>query len=77
MVYISSWQQYQDAAENLYASSPRKVCARVHVNANANKFGLTCWETRYSVKWKSSEGKLVLKITDNVTVRIALLCSWR
>ncbi|KAH9965113.1 signal recognition particle, SRP9/SRP14 subunit, partial [Lactifluus volemus] len=38
---------YQEAAENLYAGSPRK--------------------TRYSVKWKSSEGKLVLKITDDVT----------
>ncbi|KAI9428902.1 signal recognition particle, SRP9/SRP14 subunit, partial [Lactarius indigo] len=47
MVYISSWQEYQEAAENLYTSSPRK--------------------TRYSVKWKSSEGKLVLKITDDVT----------
>ncbi|KAH8990186.1 signal recognition particle, SRP9/SRP14 subunit [Lactarius hatsudake] len=47
MVYISSWQEYQEAAENLYTSSPRK--------------------TRYTVKWKSSEGKLVLKITDDVT----------
>jgi len=47
MVYIHSWQKYQEAAENLYASSPRK--------------------TRYSVKWRSSEGKLVLKITDDVT----------
>jgi signal recognition particle subunit SRP9 len=47
MVYISSWQEYQEAAENLYTSSPRK--------------------TRYSVKWKSSEGKLVLKITDDAT----------
>jgi len=47
MVYISSWQQYQEAAEKLYTNSPRK--------------------TRYSVKWRSSEGKLVLKITDDVT----------
>lgn len=47
MVYIKSWQKYQEAAENLYANSPRK--------------------TRYSVKWRSSEGKLVLKITDDVT----------
>jgi signal recognition particle subunit SRP9 len=28
-------------------------------------------ETRYSVKWRSSEGKLVLKITDDVTVRFS------
>ncbi|KAI0308318.1 signal recognition particle, SRP9/SRP14 subunit [Multifurca ochricompacta] len=47
MVYIDSWQEYQEAAENLYTNSPKK--------------------TRYSVKWKSSEGKLVLKITDDVT----------
>ncbi|KAJ3712488.1 signal recognition particle, SRP9/SRP14 subunit, partial [Lentinula raphanica] len=47
MVYINSWQDYQDAAEDLYQKSPFK--------------------TRYCVKWKSSEGKLVLKITDDVS----------
>ncbi|KAG6830928.1 hypothetical protein H0H92_013856 [Tricholoma furcatifolium] len=47
MVYIQSWQEYQDAAEALYLKSPENA--------------------RYSIKWKSSEGKLVLKITDNVT----------
>ncbi|KAG6336742.1 hypothetical protein ID866_2347 [Astraeus odoratus] len=25
MVYIASWQEYQEAAENLYAKSPNKV----------------------------------------------------
>ncbi|KAH7922489.1 signal recognition particle, SRP9/SRP14 subunit [Leucogyrophana mollusca] len=47
MVYIASWQEYQEAAEALYAKSPTTA--------------------RYCVKWKSSEGKLVLKITDNTT----------
>ncbi|RDB18142.1 Signal recognition particle protein [Hypsizygus marmoreus] len=47
MVYIHSWQEYQDAAEALYAKSPNTA--------------------RYCVKWRSSEGKLVLKITDNTT----------
>jgi len=47
MVYIPSWQEFQDAAENLYEKSPNS--------------------TRYCVKWKSSEAKLVLKITDNTT----------
>jgi len=47
MVYISSWQDYQEAAEALYTKSPN--------------------DARYCVKWKSSEGKLVLKITDNTT----------
>ncbi|KAL0952872.1 hypothetical protein HGRIS_007091 [Hohenbuehelia grisea] len=47
MVYIASWQDYQEAAEALYAKSPNV--------------------TRYCIKWKSSEGKLVLKITDNTT----------
>jgi hypothetical protein len=31
-------------------------------------------ETRYSVKWKSLEGRLVLKITDDVTVRVFFSC---
>ncbi|KAH6907298.1 signal recognition particle, SRP9/SRP14 subunit [Coprinopsis sp. MPI-PUGE-AT-0042] len=47
MVYIHSWQEFQDAAEALYTKSPNQA--------------------RYCVKWKSSEGKLVLKITDDVT----------
>ncbi|TFK32951.1 signal recognition particle, SRP9/SRP14 subunit, partial [Crucibulum laeve] len=47
MVYIHSWQEYQDAAEALYSKSPN--------------------DARYVVKWKASEGKLVLKITDNTT----------
>jgi signal recognition particle subunit SRP9 len=34
---------------------------------------LTSDKTRYNVKWKSSEGKLVLKITDDVTVRLFLI----
>lgn len=25
MVYIASWQEYQEAAENLYVKSPNKV----------------------------------------------------
>ncbi|THH06306.1 hypothetical protein EW145_g4176 [Phellinidium pouzarii] len=47
MVFISSWQEYQEAAEALYAKAPNKA--------------------RYCVKWKASEGKLVLKITDDTT----------
>ncbi|KAJ7222111.1 signal recognition particle, SRP9/SRP14 subunit [Mycena pura] len=46
-MYIHGWQEYQDAAEALYAKSPTN--------------------TRYCVKWRASEGKLVLKITDNTT----------
>ncbi|KAH8077396.1 signal recognition particle, SRP9/SRP14 subunit [Cristinia sonorae] len=47
MVYISSWQEYQEAAEALYERSPTRA--------------------RYVVKWRASEGKLVLKITDDTT----------
>ncbi|OCH87851.1 signal recognition particle SRP9/SRP14 subunit [Obba rivulosa] len=47
MVYISSWQEFQEAAEALYEKSPNN--------------------TRYCVKWRTSEGKLVLKVTDNTT----------
>ncbi|KIP05708.1 hypothetical protein PHLGIDRAFT_107899 [Phlebiopsis gigantea 11061_1 CR5-6] len=47
MVYISSWQEFQEAAEGLYEKSPNK--------------------TRYCVKWRGAEGRLVLKITDDTT----------
>ncbi|KZT65112.1 signal recognition particle, SRP9/SRP14 subunit [Daedalea quercina L-15889] len=47
MVYISSWQEYQEAAEGLYEKSPNTA--------------------RYCVKWRATDGKLVLKITDNTT----------
>ncbi|EPS99255.1 signal recognition particle SRP9/SRP14 subunit [Fomitopsis schrenkii] len=47
MVYLSSWQEYQEAAEALYEKSPVT--------------------TRYCVKWRAADGKLVLKITDNTT----------
>ncbi len=93
MVYISSWQEYQEAAEALYTKSPNKVracfvfvrCARdrstdilVCYLFCAHVLFLCCTcprpllpvvQTRYCVKWKASEGKLVLKITDDTTVR--------
>ncbi|KAF9516674.1 hypothetical protein BS47DRAFT_1270747, partial [Hydnum rufescens UP504] len=47
MVYISLWEEFAFAAEELYTKQPVK--------------------TRYCVKWKSSEGMLVLKITDDTT----------
>ena len=31
-------------------------------------------QARYCVKWKASEGKLVLKLTDDTTVRAVLFC---
>ena len=77
MVYINSWQKYQEAAENLYANSPRKVWPPNSVPSSLYVFSLGLADglrkTRYSVKWRSSEGKLVLKITDDVTVRVSAL----
>ncbi|KAF8322451.1 signal recognition particle, SRP9/SRP14 subunit [Clavulina sp. PMI_390] len=46
-MYIKAWDEFQAAAEALYAKEPVK--------------------TRYSVKWRSSEGLLVLKVTDDTT----------
>jgi hypothetical protein len=48
---------------------------RTHNVNTANELRANCWETRYGVKWRSSEGKLVLKITDDVTVRSSLSLS--
>lgn len=67
MVYISSWQDFQEAAEGLYEKSPNNVSDHVlAVLFRANHQV----QARYSVKWRGSEGKLVLKITDDTTVRI-------
>lgn len=82
MVYISSWQDYQEAAEALYTKSPNDVRltiigTRPCVGADDNiDFFVESDQTRYCVKWKSSEGKLVLKITDNTTVSIYLRSIW-
>lgn len=65
MVYIASWQEYQEAAENLYVKSPNKVSSSID---DTLLHYITSPQTRYCVKWKSSEGKLVLKITDDTTV---------
>lgn len=68
MVYISSWQEYQEAAESLYLNSPNKVsiCASYGTQDQLN-LCIRC-QARYCVKWKPSDGKLVLKITDDTTV---------
>ena len=66
MVYISSWQDYQEAAEALYTKSPNDV----RILPTYKHEVLIFLQTRYCIKWKSSEGKLVLKITDNTTVRL-------
>lgn len=65
MVYISSWQDFQEAAESLYEKSPNHVCLPV-----SSSYSIFTWDmqTRYCVKWRGSEGKLVLKITDDTTV---------
>ncbi|CAE6398749.1 unnamed protein product [Rhizoctonia solani] len=53
MVYIASWNEFQEAAEALYTKSPTR----------ASLFSFT----RYVVKWKPALGVLVLKITDDET----------
>lgn len=66
MVYIHSWHEFEDAAEELYKNSPDKVSW----NQNWRFFNVIPKkiQARYCVKWKSSEGKLVLKVTDNTSV---------
>lgn len=74
MVYIHSWQEYQDAAEALYETSPNKVCdCRARLPAQGFNLSNANSQTRYCVKWRAAEGKLVLKITDDTRVRIGQL----
>jgi hypothetical protein len=63
-VYIHSWQEFQDAAEALYTKSPDKVRSVT----KCNKLVVKHVQARYCVKWKSSEGRLILKVTDNTSV---------
>lgn len=65
MVYISSWQEFQEAAEALYEKSPNKVRNIIHP---CTSLVIIFVQTRYCVKWRGSERRLVLKITDDTTV---------
>eukprot|EP00656_Telonema_subtile_P057682 TRINITY_DN9545_c0_g1_i1.p1 TRINITY_DN9545_c0_g1~~TRINITY_DN9545_c0_g1_i1.p1 ORF type:complete len:115 (-),score=28.04 TRINITY_DN9545_c0_g1_i1:213-557(-) len=47
MVYIEVWDDFYQAAHQLYVEAPAR--------------------TRYSMKYRHSEGKLVLKVTDDRT----------
>ncbi|KAH7092851.1 signal recognition particle, SRP9/SRP14 subunit [Auriculariales sp. MPI-PUGE-AT-0066] len=58
MVYLSNWQEYQDAAEALYAASPNK--ARYVVKWKVSK--------QADAAAGGARGQLVLKITDDVTI---------
>ena len=49
----------------------QKMCVLSCLAINHTVSTSFAFQTRYCVKWKSSEGKLVLKITDNTTVRMA------
>lgn len=67
MVYIASWQQFQEAAENLYEKSPNSVSFIPALPSSVVLINDRT-QTRYCIKWKSSEAMLVLKVTDNTTV---------
>ncbi|KZV81485.1 signal recognition particle, SRP9/SRP14 subunit [Exidia glandulosa HHB12029] len=54
MVYLTNWQEYQDAAEALYAASPNKT--RYVIKWKVARDGAN-----------KGRGELVLKITDDVT----------
>ena len=70
MVYLHSWQEFQDAAEELYTKSPDKVSS---IPKDYSPILISGMKARYCVKWRSSEGKLVLKVTDNTSVSYAVL----
>ena len=70
-MYIKTWDEFQAAAEALYAKNPVKVryqCSNRTIY-NCRLTPRRIWQTRYCVKWRSVEGKLVLKVTDDSTVR--------
>ncbi len=91
MVYIANLDNFIEAAQQLFISSPGDVClieksrlfyprtglyARQSVS-NVIEY-LRFLQTRYLIKYRHSDGHLVLKVTDDKVVSVvALDFCWR
>lgn len=75
MVYIDDWNDFAARAEALMLAQPLKVWARFFFfssfvsSPDAHTAPI---QTRYVLKYRASDAKLVLKVTDDVVVRLLL-----
>lgn len=66
-MYITNWDEFQKAAEDLYIASPEQVnITRSFSTAISH---LLQHQTRYVHNFHRSDGELVLKVTDDRTVK--------
>lgn len=74
-MYISNWDEFQKAVEELYTTSPERVTTQ-ESNANSHHLPLSTHgalfsyeQTRYVSRFRHSDGELILKVTDDRKVR--------
>jgi signal recognition particle subunit SRP9 len=87
MVYVDSWDEFVERSVQLFRADPNAVrrrnprspalsprfveCAR----SNLSCLCACALQTRYVVKYRHCEGKLVLKVTDDREVPRVTFCS--
>lgn len=79
MVYIAQWDEFSVSSERLFLASPLKVrslplpCVlfqrlRLQTDIRRCLLSLLAPQTRFSFKYRSSDGNFVLKVTNDKTV---------
>ena len=66
-MYIAKWNEFEALVIDLYKASKGKVRKNFQ-----ETFGLVVSKARYVVKYKPAEKSLVLKVTDDKSVRVFL-----
>ena len=79
MTFIKSWEDFERAAEKLYLANPMKVSrillVSIHLFDTVVKISFEILfydfflQVRYTMKYRHSDGALILKFTDDAVVR--------
>ncbi len=73
MVYVAEWTDFAAKAEALVQAQPKRVCKRAFSTPSRllllTQTHLLGLQTRFTFKYRPSDAKLVLKVTDDVVVR--------
>lgn len=68
-MYITNWEEFQKATEELYIASPELVIRRQNRKKRKPDDINIMFQTRYVHTFHRSDGDLVLKVTDDRTVK--------
>ena len=76
MTFIKNWEDFERSAEKLYLANPMKVTISAHgarkeqiINKISSAPKLPVWsQVRYTMKYRHSQGALILKFTDDAVV---------